>query len=153
MIPHNRTQGKSACSLSASCCPSAGQLGKACLSLAATAPSCRQGFAPKRCSVALGLILLLHWHSMNCFNSRAKSLSLQLEKWSLTYADSVVFSPACSWSFVLPSNTDAWHWGYYTDNFLDPAADPEKWGAAPATGLPWPVQHLMLKNNVSGDCT
>ena len=31
---------------------------------------------------------------------------------------------------MLPSNTDAWHWGYYTDNFLDPAADPEKWGAA-----------------------
>ena len=41
-----------------------------------------------------------------------------------------VVAPACSWSLVLPSNTDASHWGYYTDNFLDPAADPEKWGAA-----------------------
>lgn len=41
-----------------------------------------------------------------------------------------------SWSFVLPSNTDAWHWGYYTDNYLDPAADPEKWGAALLQPLP-----------------
>ena len=65
---------------------------------------------------------------MNSFNQR-NSLSLQLEGWGLTYADSVS-APACSWSFVLPSSSDPWHWGYYTDNFLDPAADPEKWGAA-----------------------
>lgn len=37
---------------------------------------------------------------------------------------------ACSWSLVLPSNSEPWHWGYYTGNFLDPAADSERWGAA-----------------------
>ena len=48
---------------------------------------------------------------------------------------------------MLPSNTDAWHWGYYTDNFLDPAADPEKWGAALLQVSPGPPS----SNDFSGE--